>query len=48
MQNSPTKSKSIRVLHVLGGMNRGGIETWLMNILRSIDRDRIQMDFLVH
>ncbi len=38
----------IRVLHVLGGMNRGGIETWLMHILRHIDRDRIQMDFLVH
>ncbi|PMB51365.1 glycosyltransferase [Fischerella thermalis CCMEE 5201] len=38
----------IRVLHVLGGMNRGGVETWLMHILRHIDRDRIQMDFLVH
>ncbi|RUR76293.1 putative glycosyltransferase EpsF [Chlorogloeopsis fritschii PCC 6912] len=29
-------------------MNRGGIETWLMHILRHIDRDRFQMDFLVH
>ncbi|MTJ07347.1 glycosyltransferase family 1 protein [Anabaena sp. UHCC 0253] len=36
------------ILHVVGGMNRGGIETWLMNILRHIDRDRFQMDFLVH
>ena len=39
---------SIRILHVVGGMNRGGIETWLMHILRHIDRDRYQMDFLVH
>lgn len=38
----------IRILHVLGGMNRGGVETWLMHILRHVDRDRFQMDFLVH
>lgn len=40
--------KTIRVLHVIGGMNRGGAETWLMHILRNIDRDRFQIDFLVH
>jgi glycosyltransferase involved in cell wall biosynthesis len=39
---------SIRILHVLGGMNRGGIETWLMHVLRHVDRDRLRMDFLVH
>lgn len=39
---------SIRILHVVGGMNRGGIETWLMHILRHIDRDCFRMDFLVH
>jgi glycosyltransferase involved in cell wall biosynthesis len=39
---------SIRILHVVGGMNRGGTETWLMHILRHIDRERFQMDFLVH
>ncbi len=37
-----------RVLHVVGGMSRGGIETWLMHLLRSMDRERVQMDFLVH
>jgi glycosyltransferase involved in cell wall biosynthesis len=42
------ESHPIRVLHVLGGMNRGGVETWLMHILRHIDRDRFHMDFLVH
>ena len=37
-----------RILHVVGGMNRGGIETWLMHVLRNIDRSRFQNDFLVH
>lgn len=39
---------SIRVLHTVGGMTQGGTETWLMNVLRHIDRDRYKMDFLVH
>lgn len=38
----------MKILHVLGGLNRGGAETWLMHVLRNIDRDRFQMDFLVH
>ena len=46
-QNSQPKDH-LRILHVVGGMNRGGIETWLMHILKYIDRDRFQMDFLVH
>jgi glycosyltransferase involved in cell wall biosynthesis len=41
-------SRPIRILHVVGGMNRGGIETWLMHLLRHIDCDRFKMDFLVH
>jgi glycosyltransferase involved in cell wall biosynthesis len=38
----------IRVLHIVGGMGRGGVETWLMHVLRHIDRGRFQMDFMVH
>ena len=38
----------IRVLHVLGALNRAGAETWLMNVLRHIDRERFRLDFLVH
>jgi glycosyltransferase involved in cell wall biosynthesis len=38
----------IRVLHFTGGMVRGGVETWLMHVLRNIDRDAIQMDFFSH
>ncbi len=41
-------SQPIRILHVVGCMDRGGVETWLMQILRNIDRSRFQMDFLVH
>jgi glycosyltransferase involved in cell wall biosynthesis len=28
-------------------MNRGGVETWLMHILRTIDRERFKIDFVV-
>ena len=41
-------SKPIKILHVVGGMNRGGVETWLMHVLRHIDRELFQMDFLTH
>ena len=38
----------IRVLQVVTIMNRGGLETMLMNYYRKIDRSKIQFDFLVH
>lgn len=38
----------IRVLHVVGNMGIGGIETLIMNIYRNIDRDKVQFDFLIH
>jgi glycosyltransferase involved in cell wall biosynthesis len=41
-------TRRIRILHIVGGMRRGGIETWLMHILRHVDCDRFEMDFLVH
>ena len=47
IQKDQPKEK-LRILHVVGEMNRGGIETWLMHVLQHIDRDRFQMDFLVH
>src|SRR5208337_2567617 len=45
---SRTAPNTIRVLHVVGGMNRAGTETWLMHLLRNIDREQYRMDFLVH
>jgi glycosyltransferase involved in cell wall biosynthesis len=38
----------IRILHVVTKMDRGGLETMLMNYYRNIDRSKIQFDFLVH
>ena len=39
-------SKTIRVLQVIGIMNRGGAETMIMNLYRHIDRSRVQFDFV--
>jgi glycosyltransferase involved in cell wall biosynthesis len=35
-------------LQVVFTLNRGGIETWLVHLLRHIDRQRFRLDFLVH
>jgi glycosyltransferase involved in cell wall biosynthesis len=40
--------RPLRILQVVGGMNRGGTETWLMHVLRNIDREWYHLDFLVH
>ena len=40
--------RPIRVLHIVGAMNQGGVESWLMALLRHADRREIAMDFLVH
>jgi len=37
----------IRVLHCVDSMDRGGLETFIMNVYRNIDRSKIQFDFLV-
>lgn len=41
-------AEPIRVLHVVTHMNRGGLETMIMNYYRHIDRNKIQFDFLTH
>ncbi len=46
-EKSP-KVRPIKILNVVGSMNRGGIETWLMHVLRNIDRNLFQIDFMVH
>jgi len=38
----------IRVLHVVTTMNMGGIENFIMNYYRHIDRSKVQFDFLTH
>lgn len=39
-------TEPIRVLHVVGQMNRGGTETLLMTLLRITDRAKFQYDFV--
>lgn len=41
-------SDPIRILNLFTIMNRGGAETMVMNYYRSIDRTRVQFDFMVH
>ena len=36
----------IRVLHSVSYMHRAGVETFLMNYYRNIDRSRTQFDFM--
>lgn len=39
----------IRILYVNGGlMNRGGIESYMMNYYRHFNHNKIQIDFIVH
>lgn len=42
------QTEPIRVLQVVGRMDRGGIETMIMNLYRNIDREKVQFDFLAH
>jgi glycosyltransferase involved in cell wall biosynthesis len=44
--NSGYAHRPVKVLEVVYSMNRGGVETWLMHVLRSIDRKRYKIDFV--
>jgi glycosyltransferase involved in cell wall biosynthesis len=37
--------RPIKILHCLGTLDPGGVETWLLRVLGSIDRDQFQFDF---
>jgi glycosyltransferase involved in cell wall biosynthesis len=38
----------MRILHALGKLDRGGVETWLVQLLGQVDRSQYEIDFLVH
>ncbi|WP_407541851.1 glycosyltransferase (plasmid) [Deinococcus radiomollis] len=38
--------RPLRVLHVVSAMNRGGIETWLMQVFRSQDQARVRNELM--
>lgn len=48
IKSSEIQTEPIRILHVLGRLDRGGAETMVMNLYRCIDRSRIQFDFVLH
>ena len=41
-------NKPIKILNIVPNMRAAGIETFIMNVYRNIDREKIQFDFLVH
>ena len=42
------KENLVRVLNVVPNMKAAGVETFIMNVYRNIDRTKVQFDFLVH
>ena len=48
LQFNKREPNALRILQVVGGLDRGGIETWLVRMMNSIDRSRYQIDFLVN
>ncbi|MBR1675823.1 MAG: glycosyltransferase family 1 protein [Clostridia bacterium] len=46
MADIEKQNQPIRVLQVIGVMNRGGAEAMLMNFYRNIDRTKVQFDFV--
>lgn len=45
--SSVLPQRPVRVLHLTGNLDRGGIETWLVNVFRRADPAAVQMDVLV-
>jgi glycosyltransferase involved in cell wall biosynthesis len=38
-------SRPIKILHALGTLNPGGVEVWLLSLLKSLDTNQFQFDF---
>lgn len=47
MDYEEKKIGMIRVLHVVGSLAAGGMESYIMNLYRHIDREKVQFDFVV-
>lgn len=46
--NLEIQKNTIRILQITATMGMGGIENFLMNIYRNVDRNKIQFDFVVN
>ena len=42
----PVNAEPIRVLQIMPAMDAGGMETFVMNVYRTLDREQVQFDFL--
>jgi glycosyltransferase involved in cell wall biosynthesis len=45
MRREPMAQRQLRILHALGTMDPGGVETWLLQVLRFSDPERFQFEF---
>lgn len=45
LDNTGICKQPVRILHVFAWFNQGGIENFIMNVYRNIDRSKIQFDF---
>lgn len=41
------RNRQLRVLHVIKGLRRGGVETWIMDVARNTSRDEFALDVCV-
>ena len=48
MREGGARMAPIRILQVMPAMDAGGMETFVMNVYRAIDRDKVQFDFVYH
>lgn len=42
------ENDKIRILNIVPNMRAAGIESFIMNVYRNIDREKVQFDFIVH
>lgn len=42
------EEQSVKVLQVLGTLNCGGAENFVMNLYRNIDKSKVKFDFVIH
>src|SRR3990172_2513092 len=48
MNNLIQKRNTIRILHVLNSLGFGGAERWLVHMLRHVDKNKYQIDIMIH
>jgi glycosyltransferase involved in cell wall biosynthesis len=47
-ENNVAPLRPTRILHVVGSLNRGGVETWLWQAVASMTQERYQFDFCTY